>query len=131
MNIEMILLAASVHMLVWEHLPHWGSWFMAGIGKLPQPVQTLYGQWHCPYCAGFWIALALHALTGLWSFDAFAGVAARWGGLAAPMAWCIDALATALVVKVIVMAVNALVAPAIKGHRAKAAFLAARDAEAD
>lgn len=128
MNIEMILLAASVHMLIWEHLPHWGTWFMALIGKLPQPLQTLYAQWHCPYCAGFWIALGLHGVTGIWTFDAFADVALRWGGAAAPMAWVFDALATALVVKLIVIAVNALAVPAINGHKAKAAFLAERDA---
>lgn len=131
MNIEMIVLAASVHILIWEHLPHWGTWFMSGIGKLPQPLQTLYGQWNCPYCAGFWIALGLHGATGVWTFDAFAEVATRWSGLAAPMAWVFDALATALVVKVIVMALNALAGPAIKGYQAKVAFVAARDVAED
>lgn len=129
MNIEMILLAASVHMLIWEHLPHWGTWFMQIINALPGPLQTLYAQWHCPYCAGFWIALVLHGITGTWTFDAFAQVAGRWGGVATPMAWVFDALATALLIKAIIMGFNALAGPALAGHRAKQAFLAEREAE--
>ncbi|WP_224813621.1 hypothetical protein [Hasllibacter sp. MH4015] len=129
MNIEMLILAASVHALIWEHLPHWGTWFMRMIEALPRPLQTLYGQWHCPYCAGFWIALVLHGITGIWTFEAFAGFSVAWGGLAAPLAWVFDALATALLVKTTMLTLNALSGPALAGYRAKAEFMAARDAE--
>ncbi len=127
MNIEILILAISIHALIWEHLPHWGIWFMRIIGALPQPLQTLYGQWHCPYCAGFWIALALHAVTGTWTFTGFAGFAQSWGGAAAPLAWFFDALATAILIKTGALLLNALSGPAIKGYQMKAEFIAARD----
>ncbi len=49
MNIENLVLGVAIHMLFWEHLPHWGTWFMRTMGRLPKPLQTLYEQWRCPY----------------------------------------------------------------------------------
>ena len=64
MSFHLALMGISLYILIWEKLPEWGTWFNALLAKLPQPLQTLYQQWRCAYCAGFWIALALHAVTG-------------------------------------------------------------------
>ena len=82
MAIENILLGIAIHQLFWEHLPHWGTWFDRLLKMLPQPLQTLYEQWRCPYCAGFWIGLAVHAMTGRFLFGAFAELPSYWGQLA-------------------------------------------------
>ena len=65
MTFELVLMGTSIHILIWEKLPEWGTWFNTFIAALPGPLRSLYEQWHCPYCAGFWIALVLHGLTGL------------------------------------------------------------------
>ncbi len=128
MAIENILLGIALHQLFWEHLPHWGTWFGRMLKVLPSPVQTLYEQWRCPYCAGFWIGLVVHAATGRYLFDAFADLPAYWGVMAAPLAWFLDALVFAALNKLGVLTVHAIGLPALKGHQAKEAFLAAKKA---
>lgn len=128
MNIENLLLGVAVHMLFWEHLPHWGSWFMRGVGMLPKPVQTLYEQWRCPYCAGFWIGLVIHAVTGRWLFEAFAEMPTYWDGLGVPLGWFLDALVFAVLTKLGVLVVTAIGWPAIRGHKEKQAFLESKKA---
>ena len=129
MNFELILLGASIHALIWEHLPHWGTWFNRLLAWLPQPLRTLYEQWRCPYCAGFWIALVLHAVTGHWTFPIFADLAGYWGALALPLGWVLDALATALGIKISIMTISALAFPAIHGMRLKEEVFGAKPVE--
>ena len=124
MTPELLILGTAIYLLFWEHLPHWGTWFIGVLGALPQPIQTLYEQWRCPYCVGFWIGLTLHAVTGMWLFPAFAGLPDWLGPLALPLGWLFDALAFAVLNKFAVLTLNAVSYPAIKGAEAKAAFMA-------
>lgn len=128
MAIENLLLGIAIHQLFWEHLPHWGTWFTRALKLLPHPLQTLYEQWRCPYCAGFWIGLAVHATTGTYLFAGFAELPAFWGSLGTPLAWFMDALVFAALNKLGVLTVHAIGLPALKGHQAKEAFLAAKKA---
>lgn len=130
MTIENILLGIAIHQLFWEHLPHWGTWFTRLLKRLPQPVQALYEQWRCPYCAGFWIGLAVHAATGSYLFPTFADLPSFWGGLAVPLAWVLDALVFAALNKLGILVVYAIGLPALKGRQAKEAFLAEKKAAA-
>lgn len=127
MAIENLLLGIAIHQLFWEHLPHWGTWFTRALKLLPHPLQTLYEQWRCPYCAGFWIGLAVHAATGNYLFAAFAELPEFWGRLGTPLAWFMDALVFAALNKLGVLTVHAIGLPALKGHQAKEAFLAAKN----
>ncbi|MBO6792100.1 MAG: hypothetical protein JJ894_16355 [Dinoroseobacter sp.] len=116
MNWELVVLGASIFVLIWEKLPVWGTWFFRLIGILPTPVQRIYDQLNCPYCAGFWIALLLHGATGLWTFpllaDAFSSILVV-GSLAA---WFLDALASALLIHALVLAIRGLSYPATRAH---------------
>ncbi len=119
MTYENLLLGIAIHMLFYEHLPHWGTWFNRILSALPQPLRTLYEQWRCPYCAGFWIGLALHAITGKWFLPAFADLPAYWGIAGPTLGWIFDGLAFAIMNKIGVVVVNALSYPAILGMMKK------------
>ena len=123
MSFELALIGISIHILVWEKLPEWGTWFTTLLAKLPAPLQTLYGQWRCAYCAGFWIALVLHAVTGLWTIPALASLPAYWGPLAPLIGWFLDALASAVLIVSGVVALRAVGLPAMKGYLFKADFM--------
>ena len=123
MTPELLILGTALYLLFWEHLPHWGTWFTRAIAALPGPLQTLYEQWRCPYCVGFWIGLALHAATGMWLFPAFGLLPDWWGPLALPLGWVFDALAFAVLNKGAVLALNALGLFAIRGMESKAAWM--------
>ena len=80
MTYQNLILGISIYLLLWEHLPHWGRWFKRLIAALPGPLQTLYEQWRCPYCVGFWIGLGL--VGAEWRWDDDAGLSERpvpWG----------------------------------------------------
>ncbi|MFY0617368.1 hypothetical protein [Shimia sp.] len=124
MNVENVLLGIAVHQLFWEHLPHWGRWFNRLLGMLPKPLQALYEQWRCPYCAGFWIGLSVHAATGRWVFDGFAQLPSFWGAAGVPLGWFMDALVFATLCKLGALVVHAIGLPALKGLQAKETFLA-------
>ncbi|MES0811191.1 hypothetical protein ABLO27_17015 [Roseibium sp. SCPC15] len=123
MTFELMLMGTAIHILVWEKLPEWGTWFQSLLRLLPQPLQTLYEQWRCPYCAGFWIALVLHALTGLWTIPALAELPAYLGVLREPVAWLLDALATATLIYATVLTVKAIGLPAMRAHMLKEDFM--------
>lgn len=116
MAFELTLIGAAIHILIWQKLPEWGSWFNALLAKLPRPLQTLYSQWHCAYCAGFWIALVLHALTGFWSIPALADLVGTMRGFGMPLAWFLDGLASAMLIYLTVLATKAIGLPAMKAH---------------
>lgn len=124
LNIPTLILGVSLHMLLWEHLPHWGTWFSRLLRVLPRPLQTLYEQWRCPYCAGFWIGLFLHAVTGQWFVSSFAELPTFWGAAGPPIGWFIDALAFAALNKFGVLIMTALAYPAMRGYQAKEEFIA-------
>lgn len=119
MALENLILGVSIHLLFYEHLPHWGSWFNAILTRLPRPLQTLYEQWRCPYCAGFWIGLALHAVTGNWFLSEFANAFETLGPAASATAWLADGLAFAVACKLSVISLSALTYPAIMGMQKK------------
>ncbi len=85
MDFTPALIGLAAYILIWEKLPTWGTWFNAILKRLPAPLQTLYEQWRCPYCVGFWMALAIHAATGLWSLPALGQLPAFWGAVALPL----------------------------------------------
>ncbi|MEX3011289.1 hypothetical protein [Hoeflea sp. TYP-13] len=123
MSFELVLIGISIHILVWEKLPEWGTWFNTLLGKLPQPLQTLYAQWRCAYCAGFWIALALHAATGLWTIPALASLPGYWGPLSPFVGWFLDALASAALIVAGVITLRAIGLPAMKSYLMKDDFM--------
>ena len=122
MNIAPALLGISLYILIWEKLPEWGTWFNAGLGRLPAPLRTLYQQWRCPYCVGFWMGLALHAATGQWTLAALGELPSYWGIAAPTLGWILDALATATLIYVGKIAVDALGLPAMKAFMMKDKF---------
>ena len=123
-NFELVIMGYAIYLLFWEKLPEWGTLFNRIIASLPKPLQKLYADWRCPYCSGFWIALTLHALTGLETLPALSNMPAYLGLAGLPLAWFLDALATAALVLVAHLAINALAGPAIQGHKLKAEFIA-------
>lgn len=123
MNLELVLIGVAIHLLFWEKLPEWGTWFNSIIAALPRPFRTLYEQWHCPYCAGFWIALVLHGLTGMWTLTELSELPAYLGHLALPLAWFLDALATATLIYAAIIGLKALGLPAMKAHLMKDEFM--------
>ena len=109
-------LLLAVYLLFWDKLPNWGNWFKSLIKALPQPLQTLYGQWTCAYCAGFWIALVLHAVTGLWTIPALATPPEYMGILGVPVNWFLDALASATLIYTANMALKAMGLPILRAR---------------
>ena len=124
MNVTNALIGLALYLLIWEKLPTWGTWFNAGLSRLPKPLQTLYEQWRCPYCVGFWMALVLHALTGLWTLPALASMPAYLGPVTPFIAWFCDALVTGTLMLVGKLALDAIARPAIMGHQFKEEFMA-------
>ncbi|MEM9632965.1 MAG: hypothetical protein AAGA50_16660 [Pseudomonadota bacterium] len=123
MTFELMLMGTAIHILVLEKLPEWGTWFQCFLRWLPQPLQTLYEQWRCPYCAGFWIALVLHALTGFWTIPALADLPTYLGVFREPVAWGLDALATATLIYAAILMVKAIGLPAMRAHMMKEEFM--------
>ena len=123
MSFELVLIGASVHILIWEKLPEWGTWFNTLVASLPRPLQSLYEQWHCPFCAGFWIALVLHALTSVWTIPNLATLPAYLGWFATPIGWFFDALATATLIYAAIILLRAIGLPAMKAHMMKDEFV--------
>lgn len=113
MTYEILILGIAIHLLFYDHLPHWGTWFKRFIAALPKPLQTLYEQWRCPYCAGFWIGLALHGITGMWFLPAFAELPEAFGMARNILGWFFDGLAFAVMTKFGVIVINAASYPAI------------------
>lgn len=123
MDLTVALIGLALHILIWEKLPEWGTWFNTLLAALPSPLRTLFEQWQCPYCAGFWIALVLHGLTGLWTLPALqtistqglpgAGPLADMGLLGQGVAWFLDALVTGLLMACGKMTLKAIQFPAL------------------
>ncbi len=120
MSFALIIIGTSIHILIWEKLPEWGNWFNHLLAKLPKPLQTLYEQWQCAYCAGFWIALVLHALTGIWTLPQLAELT----GFGVVIAWILDAIATAVGIYFSSFAIGAIKLPAMKAYMMEAEFKA-------
>ncbi|WP_170328002.1 hypothetical protein [Ruegeria arenilitoris] len=123
MTFELVLMATAIHILIWEKLPEWGTWFNRFIAALPRPLNSLYEQWRCPYCAGFWIALVLHGLTGFWTIPALATLPGHLGATATPIGWFLDALASATLIYAAIIGLRAIGLPAMKAHMMKEDFI--------
>lgn len=126
-NLELVIIGYAVYLLLWEKLPEWGTLFNRIIERLPKPLQKLYADWRCPYCSGFWIALILHALTGLQTLPTLSNMPTYLGVAGVPLAWFLDALATAAMVLAVHLVISAISGPAIQGHKLKAEFKAAME----
>ncbi len=122
MNITLALMGLSIYVLIWEKLPEWGTWFGRLVERLPAPLAYLHDAWRCPYCFGFWVALALHGLTGIQTIAALDQAPAWLGILAEPLFWGLDALASATLIMLGKLGLSALAVPAIQGHRMTQAF---------
>ncbi|KZN52423.1 hypothetical protein [Pseudoalteromonas luteoviolacea] len=121
-NFSIALMGLTLHILIWEKLPDWGTWFNTLVDKLPKPLAYLYEAWHCPYCFGFWVALALHALTQQATLPALQNMPDFLGVTALPIAWFLDALVTALFIYIGSLLLKALAGPALTGHQKMMAF---------
>ncbi|ESP91210.1 MULTISPECIES: hypothetical protein [Pseudoalteromonas] len=121
-NFSTALLGLTLHILIWEKLPDWGTWFTALIHKLPKPLAYLYEAWQCPYCFGFWIALCLHGITQQFTLPGLQVMPGVLGIAAVPIAWFLDALVTALFIYVGSLLLKALAGPALSGHQQLMAF---------
>ncbi|UUO24206.1 hypothetical protein FGD67_13955 [Colwellia sp. M166] len=117
MNMTLALMGLSIYILLWEKLPDWGNWFNWIIERLPRPLAYLYQAWQCPYCFGFWVALALHGITGLQTIPALETMPSYIGFGGTAIAWILDALATATLIMLGQLCLNAIAMPAIKGYQ--------------
>ncbi|MCG7536901.1 hypothetical protein [Pseudoalteromonas sp. OOF1S-7] len=124
MTFSLVLMGLSIHVLVWEKLPDWGTWFNKLVERLPAPLAYLYTAWHCPYCFGFWVALTLQLLTGVYTLPELATLTETFGLAGTIMTMSLDALATALLIMVGSLALKALALPAIKGFELTQSFKA-------
>ncbi|WP_281557567.1 hypothetical protein [Thalassomonas sp. RHCl1] len=122
MTFTLALMGIALHTLFWEKLPDWGTWFNSIIKHLPAPLAYLYEAWRCPFCFGFWCALALHAITDIFTINALSVMPEFLGSLGMPLAWLLDALATATLIMFGHLILCALAAPAIKGYQMKETF---------
>lgn len=122
MDLTTTLIGFSFYILIWEKLPEWGTWFNTLVKALPRPLQTLYEQWRCPYCVGFWLALGLHAATGLWTLSALETLPVFWGASGSMIGWFLDALATATLILICKLSLEAIGLPAMKAYMMKAEF---------
>jgi hypothetical protein len=130
MSFTLALVGLALHTLIWEKLPDWGNWFNWLVARLPKPLAYLYEAWRCPFCFGFWVALALHALTGIHTIDGLTNMPEYLGLFGNYMAWFLDALATAFLIMLGNLGINAIAVPAIKGHQMTMEFRKAmQDAE--
>ena len=114
MEFEITLMGLAVYLLIWDKLPNWGSWFKTILNALPAPLQTLYSQWNCAYCSGFWIALVLHQVTGLWTLPALAEPPSYMGAIGLPINLFLDALASGTMIYVANRALLALGLPLLQ-----------------
>lgn len=113
------LIGWAIYILIWMKLPEWGTWFNHLLGLMPKPLQTLYEQWRCPYCVGFWIGLGLHAATGRWTLPVLMDLPVFWGVAGPYLAWFLDALVTGTLMLVMKLGLDAISFPAVLGHKAR------------
>lgn len=90
MSIEVPIVTAALWMFFFRKVPSW-NWFQKILSS-NESFQKHWGGWvSCPYCSGFWLALALRLIMGV-SFVSFPE------GSNVVLEWTLDSLATALVV---------------------------------
>lgn len=122
-DLSLPLMALALYLLIWEKLPHWGSWFNGLLERSPGWLQYLYQAWRCPYCFGFWACLLLSVLTERQLFLHPAEAPAWLGYLAQPLYRFLDALAAATLVMLGNLILKALAGPAIRGHQVQQQWL--------
>ncbi|WP_018690773.1 hypothetical protein [Algicola sagamiensis] len=121
MNLTLALMGLAVYTLIWKKMPEW-RWFAAILEQLPRSLRSLYDFLRCPFCSGFWIALSLHALTGLQTVPALAEMSVTLGSFGLVLGWFLDALTTALIIYTGQLGLEAISGPAIKGYEMTEAF---------
>lgn len=121
MNIELVLIAASLHILIWDKLPDWfGVWHDKVLHALPKSLQWLHEKWRCPYCAGFWMILVLHAITGIWTLPAMSDLPVAPAWLALVFGWFFDAMAGAILIVTLMLVIHALRLPGMRARQLEA-----------
>lgn len=123
MDFTNALAGFALYLLIWEKLPEWGTWFNKLIAALPAPLRTLYGQWICAYCVGFWLGLALHATTGLWTIPALSTLPAFWGPIGPVLGWFLDALVTGTIIYFMKNLLDAIRFPAMKANMLRPEYM--------
>ena len=131
MSVTLSLLGLALYTLFWEKLPDWGNWFNWILERLPRPMVYLYKAWRCPYCFGFWAGLVLHGLTGLTTISGLEEMSSQLGLVGTGLAWFLDALATAMLIMIGQLMINAISGPAIKGFQMTQAFRSAMKASVE
>ena len=126
MDFSIVLVGLSLYILIWEKLPDWGTWFNYLVERLPAPLAYLYQAWRCPYCFGFWIALALHYLTGTYTLAAMHNMPDEFGVVGAFMGVFLDSLAAALLIMLGKLSLSAISGPAITGYEKTQLFKQAK-----
>ena len=124
MNFHLVLTGTALRILLWEELPEWGHWFNILLARLPTSLRTLYAQWKCSWCSGFWIALALHAITGQWLIPDLANLNIQHGLVASIIGWFLDAIASATLINMLHLTIKAIGLPAMKAEFMKSIGLA-------
>jgi len=117
MSFTLALMGLAIHTLIWEKLPDWGNWFNWIVQRLPRPLAYLYEAWRCPFCFGFWVALFLHAITGIGTIEGLANMPSYLGLWGLAFAWFLDAIATAMLIMFASLCLNAIAVPAINGYQ--------------
>lgn len=123
MDFTVPITSFALYILIWEKLPDWGTWFNRFLAVLPSPLQRLYGQWVCAYCVGFWLALTLHASTGIWTVPAFADMPRFWGVFGPILGWFLDALVAATIIYFLKNILDAIRLPAMKANMMRPEYL--------
>lgn len=110
------LISISIYILIWDKLPHWGSWFNSILSKCPLPIQRLYDQWRCPFCVGFWLAGLIHLALGLWTVEELQADPSFAGWPAYATYVFLDCLSCATLVYIGNLLISVLLASTIRGH---------------
>lgn len=110
------LIGFALYLLIWEKLPDWGTWFVKLLNLLPGFLKTLYEQWVCAYCVGFWLGLMVHWVTGLWTIEALRDLPEFWGPAGPAIGWFLDALATGTIIYFLKNILDAIRLPAMKAN---------------
>lgn len=88
MRLEVALITLAVWFFLTKKVPGWPGF--GWLDRLPGPFGWVWQGWKaCAYCGGFWIALAVRAVTHLQTLPALSGL--PW-----PVDWVLDAFATAI-----------------------------------
>lgn len=123
------LISLSLYILIWDKLPFWGNWFNYALDKCPSWIRTLYDQWRCPFCVGFWLAGLVHLTVGLWTVGELETYPVLSGWPTFVLYIFLDCLSCATLVYVGNLILSVLLSSTIRGHEIKIDYMRASSAE--